>query len=65
MLLDNIALEVLDNFINADKRIKQIQIGDHETKIVIFAGNTTIFLRDITRDIKISILKLYENSKIN
>ena len=48
MLLCNIAAEVLANFINADKKIKGIQIGDHETKIVNFAGNTTIFLRDIT-----------------
>ena len=44
----NIATEVLASFINADKRIKGIQIGDHEIKIVNFADNTTIFLRDIT-----------------
>ena len=40
--------EVLANLINADKRITGIQIGDHEIKIVNFADNTTIFLRDIT-----------------
>ena len=37
MLLYNIAAEVLANFINADKKIKGIQIGDHEIKIVNFA----------------------------
>ena len=44
----NIAVEVLANLINADKRIKGIQIGDHEIKIVIFTDNTVSFLRDIT-----------------
>ena len=48
MLLYNIAAEVLANLINADKRIKGIQIGDHDIKIVNFADNATIFLRDIT-----------------
>ena len=47
MLLYNTAAEVLANLINADKRIKGIQI-DHDIKIVNFADNTTIFLRDIT-----------------
>ena len=67
MLLYNIADEVLANLINADKRIKRIQIGDHDIKMVNFAENTTIFLRDITRllnRIKV-ILKPYENAKIN
>ena len=67
MLLYNIADEVLANLINADKRIKGIQIGDHDIKMVNFAGNTTIFLRDITRllnRIQV-ILKPYENAKIN
>ena len=48
ILLYNIVAEVLASFINADKRIKGIQIGDHEIKIVNFTDNTTIFLRDIT-----------------
>ena len=48
MLLYSIAAEVLPNLINADKRIKGIQIGDHEIKIVNFADKTTIFLGDIT-----------------
>ena len=44
MLLYIIAIEVLVNFINTDKMIKGIQIGDHEIKIVNFADDTTIFL---------------------
>ena len=66
MLLYNIAAEVLANHINADKRIKGIQIGDHVIKVVNFADNTTIFLRDITCLNRIQvILKPYENAKIN
>ena len=45
MLLSNTAVEVLAKFINADKKIKRIQIEDHEVKIVNFADNTTIFLK--------------------
>ena len=48
MLLYIIAPEVLVTFINANKRIKGIQIGDHKIKKVSFADDTTIFLRDIT-----------------
>ena len=66
MLLYNIAAEVLANLINADKRIKGIQIRDHDIKIVNFADNTTIFSRDITCINRIQvILKPYENAKIN
>ena len=66
MLLQIVAVEVLANFIKADKRIKGIQIGDHEIKIVNFAEDTTIFLRDITCLNRIQmILNLYENTKIN
>ena len=66
MLLNNIAVEVLANFINADKTIKRIQTGNHEIKIVNFADNTTIFLRDITNLNMIEvILKPCENAKIN
>ena len=43
MLLYIIAADILANFIDANKRIKGIQIGDHEIKIVNFADNTTIF----------------------
>ena len=66
MLLYNITAEVLANLINADNRIKGIQIGDHDIKILTFADNTTIFLRDITCLNRIQlILKPYENAKIN
>ena len=69
MLLYIIAAEVLASFINANKRIKGIQIGGYEIKILNLADNTTIFLRDITCLIKIQVnLKLYEDastSKIN
>ena len=61
-----IAAEVLSYLINANKSIKGIQIGDHDIKIVNFADNTTIFLRDITCLNRIQvILKPYENAKIN
>ena len=46
MLLYIIAAEVLARFINVNKRIKGIQIWDHEIKIVNFVDDTTIFLRD-------------------
>ena len=46
MLLCIIAAEVLAISINTDKRIKGIQTGDYEIKIVNFANDTTIFLRD-------------------
>ena len=48
MMLYNIAAELLANFINADKRIKGMQIGDHQIKIENFADNTTIIFRDTT-----------------
>ena len=48
MLLYNIVAVILPYLINADKRIKGMQIVDDEIKIVSFTDNTTIFLRDIT-----------------
>ena len=47
------------------KRIKGIQIGDHEIKIVNFTDNTTIFLRDITylNSMQV-ILRLYKKDKL-
>ena len=64
-LLYNTAAEVPANLINADKRIKGIQIGNHEIKIVNFTDNTTIFIRDITCLNKIQvILRLYEKDKL-
>ena len=65
LLLYNIVAEVLANLINADKRIKGIQIGDHEIKIVNLTDNTIIFLRDITCINRIQvILRLYEKDKL-
>ena len=55
---------VLANLINADKRIKGIQTGDHEIKIVNFTDNTN-FLKDITCLNKIQvILRQYEKDKL-
>ena len=66
ILLYNIAAEVLVNLINADKSIKGMQIGDHDIKIVNFADNTIIFLRDITCLNRTQVvLKTYGNAKIN
>ena len=66
MLLYNIAAEVFANLINADKRIKGIQIGDPDIKIGKFPDNATIFLKDFTSLNRIQvILKPYENAKIN
>ena len=40
--------KVLATFIDADTRIKGVQIGDHEVKILNFSDDTTVFfLRDI------------------
>ena len=64
-LLHNIAAEVLANLINAERRIKGMQIGDHEIKIVNFTDNTTIFLSDITCLNRMQvILRLYEKDKL-
>ena len=69
MLLDIIAAEVLASFSNANKRIKGIQLGDHEIKIVNFSDEITVFLNDITCLDRIQmILKIYEDasrSKVN
>ena len=69
MLLYIIVAEVLPSWINANKMIKEIWIGDHEIKKVNFADDTTIFLKDISCLDRIQvILKLYEDasrSKIN
>ena len=50
MFLYIIAAEVLASFVNANKTIKGIQIGDYEIKIVNFADGTTIFLREYIND---------------
>ena len=63
MLLYIIAAEGLANFIIANTRIKAVQIGDREIKIVKFADGTTIFLRDIDSLFRIqAILNLYEKA---
>ena len=56
MLLCITAAEVLAVFIDADTRIKGIQIGDHEIKIVNFADGTTIFLRYFSCVTKIELI---------
>ena len=48
VLLCIIVAEVLAIFADADTRIKGIQIGDYEIKIVNFADDTTIYLRDFS-----------------
>ena len=69
VLLYIITAEVLAILIDANTRIKGVQKGDHEMKILNFVDGTTIFLEDInclTR--KQSILKFDEKvfiSKIN
>ena len=63
------AAKALANFIDANKRIKGVQIGEHEIKLVRFTDDITIFLRDITYFNRIQvILKQHEedySSKIN
>ena len=48
---------VLANFIDADKWMKGVQIGDREIKLVSFADDITIFLRDITYLNRIQVIK--------
>ena len=48
MVLHITVAYVFANFIDTDKRIKGIQIGDHEIKLVNFTDEITIFLADIT-----------------
>ena len=61
--------EVLAIFNDADTRIKGMQIGDHEIKIVNFAYGTTIFLQNFSCFTKIElVLELSQkssSSKIN
>ena len=66
MLLYVITIEVLVNSIDTDKMIKGIQIGDHEIKIVNFADEITIFLKENTCLNRMQlILEVYENANIN
>ena len=63
------AAKALANFIDANKRMKGVQIGNHEIKLVNFADDITIFIGDTTCLNRIQvILILYEedpSSKIN
>ena len=62
ILLSIIVSDILANLIDADKKINEIQIGDHEIKILNFVDNNSIFSRDITRLNRIKvILKLHED----
>ena len=54
---------VFANFIDANKRIKGIQIGDHEIKLVNFANDIAFFLGDITcLNRRQVILKLFQEA---
>ena len=48
--------EVLAIFTDADARIKDIEIGDHEFKIVHFANEITIFIRYFSCLFKIELI---------
>ena len=62
ILLSIIVSDILANLIDADKKINEIQIGDHEIKILNFVDNNSIFSKDITRLNRIKvILKLHED----
>ena len=66
MLLYIITIEVLANSVYTDKMIKGIQIGDHEIKIVNFADEITIFLRDNTCLNRMQLIfEVYENANLN
>ena len=49
LLLYITAGEVLASFIDTDKRIKEMQIGDHEIKLIALADDTNIFVSDVNR----------------
>ena len=69
ILLRLIVVEAIQIFIDADTKIKGMQTGDYEIRLVNFDDDTTIFLRDFSCLTKIKlILKLCEKasrSKIN
>ena len=64
LLLYTITAEVLASFIDANKKIIGILIGDHENKIVNSADETIIFLRGIITCLNRiqAILSLYEDA---
>ena len=69
ILLYIISAKVLAVFIDANTRIKRVQIRDYQKKILNFANDTTIFYRDINYLTRIQpILRSWEkssSSKIN
>ena len=65
-LLYIVSYKVLAVSIDTNTRIKGIQIGDHEQKILNFVGDTIIFFRQINYLMRIqSNLKLCENVASN
>ena len=56
ILLHLIVVEALQIFIDADTKIKGMQTGDHEIRIVNFDDDTTIFLRDFSCLTKIKLI---------
>ena len=63
LLLCIIAAELLTIFIDSDIKIKGIQIGDHEIKIINFADDTIICLRYFSCHTKMElVLKLCEKA---
>lgn len=61
ILLRLIVVEAIQIFIDADTKIKDMQTGDYEIRIVNFDDDTTIFLREFTCRTKIELfLKLCE-----
>lgn len=56
ILLRLIVVEALQIFIDADTKIKGMQTGDHEIRIVNFDDDTTIFLRDFSCLTKIKLI---------
>ena len=63
MVLHITVAYVFANFIDADKRIEGIQIGDHEIKLVNLADEITFFLADITSLNRIHMIrKLFQEA---
>ena len=56
VLLYIVAAEVFGIFIDANTRIKTVQIGDHKIKIVNFADDFTIFLRTLTTELYVLVM---------
>ena len=56
VLLYIVAAEVFGIFIDANTRIKTVQIGDRKIKIVNFADDFTIFLRTLTTELYVLVM---------